>query len=72
MKLGMYTKRFILALLIIVGCFSYVFIVTLIPEAKTNDFISGVLMTGGFTVLISFYFGSSDNKGKNNSEKEIE
>lgn len=60
----MYTKRFILALLVIIGCFAYVFIVTLIPTAQADDFISGVLLTGGFTVLIGFYFGSSDKKGK--------
>jgi hypothetical protein len=47
-----------------------VFVVTLIETAKTNDFILGALLTGGFTVIIGFYFGSSDNKGKNNIEKE--
>ena len=70
MKLGMYTKRFILALIVMTGCFSYVFVVTLIETAKTNDFILGALLTVGFTVIIGFYFGSSDNKGKNNIEKE--
>ena len=60
----MYTKRFILALLVIIGVFGYIFVITLCPGAKQDDTITGALLTVGFASILGFYFGSSDKKGK--------
>ena len=67
----MYQKRFILALLVIIGCFAYVFIVTLYPDAKQNDIILGALLSGGFATIINFFFGSSDRKGKSDEAPKL-
>jgi len=59
-----YDKRFILAVLIIMGCFIYVFF-----GKPYNDMILGVLLTTGFGTIVSFFFGSSDKKGKGDFDK---
>ena len=68
----MYQKRFVLALIIVLFCFIYITAITFIPGAKTSDFILGALLTTGFSTIVSFFFGSSDNKGKNDIEKSID
>jgi hypothetical protein len=59
-----YDKRFILAVLIIIGCFAYIF-----SREAYNDMVLGVLLTTGFGTIISFFFGSSDKKGKGDFDK---
>ena len=48
-----------------VGFFSYIAIITLYPQPEANDDVTMIVIgaiTGIFTSVISFYFGSSNKK----------
>ena len=59
-----YDKRFSMAVLIIIGVFAYIFF-----GKPYNDMVLGALLTTGFATIVSFFFGSSDKKGKGTEEK---
>ena len=56
--------RYLLAILIVILSFSYVFIITLVDSARSNEVILGFILGTGLTGIITFFFGSSDRKGK--------
>lgn len=57
--MSLYNKRFSLAVLIVAGVFAYIFF-----GKPYNDMVLGALLTTGFATIVSFFFGSSDKKGK--------
>lgn len=61
--------RYLMAVLLILLSFGYVFTITLVPSAKANDVILGFILGTGLTSIITFFFGSSDKKGKDIIEK---
>jgi len=71
-KLSLYDKRFILAILIVIGVFIYVMVITLVSSAKPDDVVTGILLSTGFATIVGFYYGSSDKKGKESSVEEVE
>jgi len=56
--------RYLLAILIVLLSFGYVFIITLVDSARPNEVILGFILGTGLTGIITFFFGSSDKKGK--------
>lgn len=56
--------RLWLAVFALTLCFIYVFAITLIPWAKQNDMVTGIIIGSGITGILGFFFGSSDKKGK--------
>jgi len=74
-----YDKRMIFAGVIVLLTFGYLYGVSFFIEInqekkETVNFIIGFLLGTGLTTIISFFFGSSDKKGKdeNNGAKEGE
>ena len=58
-----------MAFYIITLSFGFIFLITLAPEAQTaksNDTILGFLLGTGLAAIVSFYFGSNDDKEKSN------
>ena len=59
--------RAFLAFYILTLSFGFIYLITLYPDAqaaKTNDTILGFLLGTGLAAVISFYFGSNDDPGK--------
>jgi polyferredoxin len=61
--------RLWLAVYILTLCFTYIFIITLVPWAKQNDMVTGIIIGSGIGGIIGFFYGSSDKKGKEEGEK---
>ena len=64
-----WNSRLFLSAGILVCCFAYIFVITLVPGAKQNDMVTGVVIGTGLNTVVNFYFGSSDKKGKEVEEK---
>lgn len=70
-----YDKRLLFATLIVILTFGFlygvVFFVEITPEKKDIiTFIVGFLLGTGLASIITFFFGSSDKKGKDEIPKE--
>lgn len=56
------------AVYVVTLCFLYVFAITLMPGAKSNDMITGIIIGQGIGGILGFFYGSSDKKGKGKDE----
>lgn len=52
------------AYFVLTFCFIYIFSITLLPWAKQNDMVTGIILGTGIGVPVGFFYGSSDKKGK--------
>jgi len=63
-----YDKRFTLAIMVLIICFGYIYITAFRTQDGANDTVLGFIF-GTITVIVNFFFGSSDKKGKGDLEK---
>jgi len=61
--------RLWLAVFILTLCFVYIFIITLVPWAKQNDMVTGIIIGTCIGGITGFFYGSSDKKGKELEDK---
>ena len=66
-----YDKRFILSIMILLICFGYIYITAFRSSDGANDTVLGFVF-GTVTVIVNFFFGSSDRKGKDENNEDAE